>query len=82
MHWIRLNVQPALWAIARASMVLATPGTGLGLAIVKHIASNHGGAVSVWSAEEIGSTFTLRLPAMDPRVPTAPAPQPDWRKTP
>jgi two-component system, OmpR family, sensor histidine kinase SenX3 len=60
----------------------ATGGTGLGLAIVKHIASNHGGGVSVWSAEEIGSTFTLRLPAMDPRVPTAPAPQPDWRKTP
>jgi two-component system, OmpR family, sensor histidine kinase SenX3 len=40
----------------------ATGGTGLGLAIVKHIASNHGGGVSVWSVEGSGSTFTLRLP--------------------
>jgi two-component system sensor histidine kinase SenX3 len=41
----------------------ATGGTGLGLAIVKHVASNHGGEVSVWSVEGSGSTFTLRLPA-------------------
>ncbi|MDP3972914.1 MAG: ATP-binding protein [Candidatus Nanopelagicales bacterium] len=41
----------------------ATGGTGLGLAIVKHVCQNHGGAVSVWSQEGEGSTFTLRLPA-------------------
>jgi two-component system sensor histidine kinase SenX3 len=40
----------------------ATGGTGLGLAIVKHVATNHGGEVSVWSQEGSGSTFTLRLP--------------------
>ena len=40
----------------------ATGGTGLGLAIVKHVATNHGGEVSVWSREGSGSTFTLRLP--------------------
>jgi two-component system, OmpR family, sensor histidine kinase SenX3 len=40
----------------------ATGGTGLGLAIVKHVATNHGGDVSVWSAEGEGSTFTIRLP--------------------
>ncbi|MEP6598711.1 MAG: ATP-binding protein [Actinomycetota bacterium] len=40
----------------------ATGGTGLGLAIVKHVATNHGGTVSVWSAEGAGSTFTMRLP--------------------
>jgi two-component system sensor histidine kinase SenX3 len=40
----------------------ATGGTGLGLAIVKHIASNHGGGVSVWSVAGSGSTFTIKLP--------------------
>ena len=47
----------------------ATGGTGLGLSIVKHVASNHGGTVSVRSTEGHGSTFTLRLPmASDPAL--------------
>lgn len=37
-------------------------GTGLGLSIVKHVATKHGGEVSVWSAENVGSTFSLKLP--------------------
>jgi two-component system sensor histidine kinase SenX3 len=43
----------------------ATGGTGLGLAIVKHVATNHGGTVSVWSVEGSGSTFTIRLPLVN-----------------
>jgi two-component system, OmpR family, sensor histidine kinase SenX3 len=45
----------------------ATGGTGLGLSIVKHVATNHGGSVSVWSVEGEGSTFTIRLPRVHSR---------------
>ena len=44
-----------------------TGGTGLGLSIVHHVATNHGGEVTVTSTEGEGSTFVLRLPW---RVPT------------
>lgn len=39
-----------------------TGGTGLGLSIVKHVATKHGGEVTVWSSPNVGSTFALRLP--------------------
>lgn len=56
------------------SRASSTGGTGLGLAIVKHVANNHGGSVSVWSEEGLGSTFTLRIPldAATPLPSTAP----------
>jgi len=37
-------------------------GTGLGLSIIKHLVELHGGSISVESALNSGSTFSVRLP--------------------
>ena len=50
-----------------------TGGTGLGLSIVKHVAANHGGEVTVWSAPGRGSTFTLRIPHAEPEAELPPS---------
>jgi two-component system sensor histidine kinase SenX3 len=52
-----------------------TGGSGLGLSIVRHVMANHGGLVTVTSAEGEGSTFTLHFPvAPDRRFATGTAP--------
>jgi len=48
-----------------------TGGTGLGLSIVKHVASKHGGEVTLWSVENVGSTFSLRLPIFENLIESA-----------
>jgi PAS domain S-box-containing protein len=41
----------------------AVPGVGLGLTITKAITTAHGGSLDVTSAEGVGTTFTMILPA-------------------
>jgi signal transduction histidine kinase len=40
-------------------------GTGLGLSLTRRLIVQHGGSVDVASAPGIGSTFTVRLPALE-----------------
>jgi two-component system sensor histidine kinase SenX3 len=58
------------------SRASSTGGTGLGLAIVKHVATNHGGSVTVWSEEGLGSTFTMRIPLAE-SLPATELPTPE-----
>ena len=39
-------------------------GTGLGLFMVSNIVEQHGGTVTVQSAPEVGSTFSVYLPRL------------------
>lgn len=49
----------------------AIQGTGLGLSIVRTIVEEHGGTVDVRSTEGEGTTFVVRLPAVEQRASTS-----------
>ena len=48
----------------RADKSRSTGGNGLGLAISKAVVGAHGGTIEVSSAENVGTVFTVRLPAV------------------
>lgn len=51
-----------------------TQGTGLGMAIVQKIVSEHGGTIRIESAQGLGTTVTVALPATGTVTPPATAP--------
>jgi signal transduction histidine kinase len=46
----------------RGQNAAAVQGTGLGLLIVRHCVERHGGRIDITSAENVGTTVTVRLP--------------------
>jgi len=46
---------------------MAIQGTGLGLVIVKWIVEEHGGAISIFSTPDVGTTVTVTIPTGDTR---------------
>jgi signal transduction histidine kinase len=46
----------------------ATEGTGLGLALARRLVELHGGALTVKSVVDVGSTFTVSLPRAEPVI--------------
>jgi two-component system sensor histidine kinase BaeS len=56
------HVFDRFWRADRAR-ARATGGSGLGLSIARKLAQAHGGDLTVVSTPDVGSTFTVRLPA-------------------
>jgi len=59
-HSIEKLFQP----FARLNLRREFEGSGLGLAICRHIAEAHGGSITVYSEQHVGSTFEVRLPSI------------------
>ncbi|MGE0789630.1 MAG: ATP-binding protein [Sandaracinaceae bacterium] len=78
--WVELEVSdtgPGIPERVRANLFVPfvttkDRGTGLGLAISQRIVNTAGGHIEVRSLEGVGTTFVVRLPAVDEREPTGP----------
>ena len=55
---------------AKNAVLLETEGSGLGLYIGKNIISHHRGVIQFESRENVGSTFTMKLPLSKKKMPT------------
>jgi PAS domain S-box-containing protein len=69
----------ALFSQLNRALDRSQGGLGIGLALVKKLVDMHGGTIEADSAGlGRGTTFTVRIPALPPGIPTAlgPAPQP------
>src|SRR5207248_4760189 len=54
-------------------------GSGLGLAIAREIVQAHGGRIDLHSTGQAGTTFTVRIPAVEPTAAPPPAaPETAW----
>ncbi len=85
-HWVTISVADTGSGISkedqkrlferfyRGDKARVAGGTGLGLAIAYEIIAAHGGKISVQSEVGRGSTFTVRLPALDGATPARAAP--------
>ncbi|PZR75986.1 MAG: hypothetical protein DI537_44615 [Stutzerimonas stutzeri] len=59
------EIGSAFGASWRGSNAAGVEGSGMGLALVARIVASHGGTVGVESVEGVGTTVTIRLPALE-----------------
>ncbi|MBW3633510.1 MAG: sensor histidine kinase, partial [Chloroflexi bacterium] len=66
----------------RGGNVAGIAGTGIGLAGARQIIAQHGGTITVTSAQGVGTTFVIRLPLAPPEGPVVSVALPMREETP